>query len=73
MDQDQGLEVRIRNDELHTVRQAMRELNQLLPRLEQGQLTKLVLTQRNRMRAVVLSAERYAELQQLEDGLRDAA
>ena len=60
-------EMRVRNDELCTVREAMRELNRLLPRLEQGALEKLVLTQRNQMRAVIISAERYSELQRLAD------
>lgn len=66
-------EVRVRNDELCTVREAMRELNRLLPQLEQGQLEKLVLTQRNRMRAVVVSAERYSELERLADSEAAAA
>lgn len=60
-------EMRVRNDELCTVREAMRELNRLLPRLEQGALEKLVLTQRNQMRAVIVSAERYSELERLAD------
>jgi PHD/YefM family antitoxin component YafN of YafNO toxin-antitoxin module len=60
-------EMRVRNDELCTVREAMRELNRLLPQLEQGALEKLVLTQRNQMRAVIVSAERYSELQRLAD------
>lgn len=60
-------EMRVRNDELCTVREAMRELNRLLPQLEKGVLEKLVLTQRNQMRAVIVSAERYSELQRLAD------
>jgi PHD/YefM family antitoxin component YafN of YafNO toxin-antitoxin module len=56
-------ELRVRNDELRTMREAMRQLSQMIEELERGDVEKLVLTQRNRMRAVVLSAERYSELQ----------
>lgn len=55
--------VRVANDELATVREAMRELNRLVDALERGELEKVVLTQRNRMRAVVISLERFAELE----------
>ena len=55
--------VRVANDELATVREAMRELNRLVDALERGELEKVVLTQRNRMRAVVVSLERFAELE----------
>lgn len=44
----------------------MRELNRLLDRLDSGEIEKLVLTQRNRMRAVVVSVERFGELERLE-------
>jgi len=66
-------EMRVRNDELCTVREAMRELNRLLPRLEQGVVEKLVLTQRNQMRAVIVSAERYSQLERLADARASAA
>ncbi|MGH2859694.1 MAG: hypothetical protein ACRDMJ_19640 [Solirubrobacteraceae bacterium] len=56
--------LRVSNDELATVREAMRELHRLLDVLDQGQIDKIVLTQRNQMRAVLLSVERYAELEQ---------
>ena len=56
--------VHVANSELATVREAMRELNRLLAQLEQGDLEKVVLTQRNQMRAVLISIERYAELEQ---------
>jgi PHD/YefM family antitoxin component YafN of YafNO toxin-antitoxin module len=63
--------VRVANDELATVREAMRELNRLVEALESGELEKVVLTQRNRMRAVVLSVERFSELErQREDASR---
>ena len=55
----------ISNDELATVREAMRELHRLLDRLDAGQLEKIVLTQRNQMRAVLVSVDRYAQLEQL--------
>ena len=56
--------IRIRADELRTVREAMRDLGSLLTELEGGEVEKLVLTQRNRMRAVVVSLERWSELEQ---------
>jgi hypothetical protein len=42
----------------------MRDLNRLLAHLERGELEKVVLTQRNQMRTVLISIERYAELEQ---------
>ena len=56
-------DVRVSNQELATVRQAMRELHRLLAQLEHGELEKVVLTQRNQMRAVLLTIERYSELE----------
>jgi PHD/YefM family antitoxin component YafN of YafNO toxin-antitoxin module len=56
--------VRISNPELATVREAMRQLNHLLTQLERGELEKIVLTQRNQMRAVLITLERYTELEQ---------
>ena len=56
--------VRVSNQELATVRGAMRELNRLLAQLEAGELEKVVLTQKNQMRAVLISVERYSELEQ---------
>jgi PHD/YefM family antitoxin component YafN of YafNO toxin-antitoxin module len=61
-------ELRVRNDELRTMREAMRQLSQMIDELERGDVEKLVLTQRNRMRAVVLSTERYSELQRCVEG-----
>ncbi len=61
--------IRIRNDELRTVREAMRDLGSLITELEAGEVDKLVLTQRNRMRAVVVSIERWSEVERaLADG-----
>jgi PHD/YefM family antitoxin component YafN of YafNO toxin-antitoxin module len=56
--------VRVSNQELATVREAMRELHRLLASLEHGELEKVVLTQRNQMRAVLITLERYNELEQ---------
>ena len=56
--------IRIRTDELRTVREAMRDFGSLLTELEDGEVEKLVLTQRNRMRAVVVSVERWSEVEQ---------
>lgn len=63
-------EVRVRNDELHTMRAATRELTQLVDALERRELEKLVLTQRGRMRAIVVSVERYSALQECEESMR---
>lgn len=53
----------VANAELATVREAMRELNRMVDSLERGERQKLVLTRRNRMRAVLISIERFAELE----------
>jgi antitoxin (DNA-binding transcriptional repressor) of toxin-antitoxin stability system len=55
--------VRVSNHELATVREAMRELHRLLAQLEHGEVEKVVLTQRNQMRAVLITLERYSELE----------
>ncbi len=55
--------IRIRTDELRTVREAMRDFGSLLTELEDGEVEKLVLTQRNRMRAVLVSLERWSEVE----------
>lgn len=55
--------VQVTNAELATVREAMRELHRLLDQLEHGDLDKIVLTQRNQMRAVLLTVDRYAKLE----------
>ncbi len=61
---DEPPSIRIRADELRTVREAMRDFGSLLTELEDGDVEKLVLTQRNRMRAVVVSVERWSEVEQ---------
>jgi PHD/YefM family antitoxin component YafN of YafNO toxin-antitoxin module len=55
--------VRVSNQELATVREAMRDLHRLLAALEHGELEKVVLTQKNQMRAVLITLERYSELE----------
>lgn len=60
--------IRIRTDELRTVREAMRDLGSLISELEDGEVEKVVLTQRNRMRAVVVSIERWSEVEQALSG-----
>jgi len=57
-------QLRVSNQELATVREAMRELHRLLAALDDGEVEKIVLTQRNQMRAVLITLERYTELQQ---------
>jgi hypothetical protein len=54
--------VEVSNDELRTVRDAMRELNRMVERLERGESEKFVLTKNGQMRAVVLSVESFAGL-----------
>ena len=61
---DDSPSIRIRADELRTVREAMRDLGGLLGKLEDGDVEKLVLTQRNRLRGVVVSVERWSEAEQ---------
>jgi len=69
---DESPSIHIRTDELRTVREAMRDLGSLLAKLEDGEVDKLVLTQRNRMRAVLVSVERWSELER-ELSAREAA
>lgn len=66
-------EVRVSNDELYTVRDAMRGLNRLVDRLEQGESDKIVLTQHNQMRAVVVSLDSFSAMQRQLEEARAAA
>jgi PHD/YefM family antitoxin component YafN of YafNO toxin-antitoxin module len=43
----------------------------MLTDLEAGQVEKLVITQRNQMRAVVVSVERWSELERALEGRSD--
>lgn len=54
--------VEVSNDELRTVRDAMRELNRMVDALERGDLEKFVLCQNNQMRAVVVSLDTFSRL-----------
>lgn len=54
--------VEVSNDELRTVRDAMRELNRMVDALENGDCEKFVLCQNHRMRAVVISIETFSRL-----------
>ncbi len=65
--------LRVSNAELATVREAMRELNRMVGALERAEIEKIVLTRRNRIRAVVLSLERYTELEEQAAGGRAPA
>jgi hypothetical protein len=75
-DQEDTLgKVEVSNEELRTVRDAMRELNRMVDLLERGDSEKFVLTKHGQMRAVVLSVESFAELRQTPSnrGIRAAA
>jgi hypothetical protein len=54
--------VEVSNDELRTVRDAMRELNRMVDQLERGESEKYVLTKQGQMRAVVVSVQHFAQL-----------
>ena len=53
--------VEVSNEELRTVRDAMRELNRLIEDLDQGK-EKYVLTKNGQMKAVVLSVDTFARM-----------
>lgn len=57
-----ALEIPVSNDQLVTVREAMRTLNQIVDRLQGLHERKAVLTRHGKMVAVVLSADDYREL-----------
>jgi PHD/YefM family antitoxin component YafN of YafNO toxin-antitoxin module len=63
-------EVTVSNSELRTVRDAMRELNRMVELLASGEFDKFVLTQRNKMKAVLIPLERFSEMERC---LRQAA
>jgi hypothetical protein len=65
--------VEVSNDELRTVRDAMRELNRLVDRLELGDAEKFVLTKQGRMRAVVVSLDYFARLRTAEGAVPGTA
>ena len=54
--------VEVSNNELHTIRDAMRTLNRMVDELEQGVSEKYVLTKNGQMRAVVVSVDYFVAL-----------
>lgn len=56
--------VEVSNEELRTVRDAMRQLNRMIEALSQGESEKYVLTKGGQMQAVVLSVDLFAQLNQ---------
>lgn len=54
--------VEVSNQELRTVRDAMRALNRMVDDLERGESEKYVLTRHGQMRAVIVSVEYFAAL-----------
>lgn len=61
-------EIAVKNEELRTTREAMRELNALLEQLNVGDIEKIVLTSKGQMRGILLSVSRYSELTGDQDG-----
>jgi ABC-type sugar transport system ATPase subunit len=55
--------ISVSNDELRTVRQAMRDLNRMVEQLESGAQQKFVLAKQHQMRAVVISLDHFASLE----------
>lgn len=54
--------VEVSNDELRSIRDAMRELGRLVERLDKGEAEKFVLTKHGQMRAVVVSVDDFAAM-----------
>jgi hypothetical protein len=63
--------VEVSNEELKTVRDAMRELNRMVDALDREESEKFVLTKGGQMRAVVVSVKQFAQMRELlaADGL----
>lgn len=59
---DIGDEMEISNEELVTVRDGMRELNKFVDRLISGEREKYVLMRHGKMVAIVISVDRYEEV-----------
>ncbi len=64
--------VEVSNDELRTVRDAMRELNRMVEQLDSGDSEKFVLTKHGQMRAVVVSVECFSRLSAISGQARAA-
>ena len=56
------MEVTVRNDQLLPVREASRYLGQQIDRLERGDVDKIVIMNRARMAAILLSVDEYVRL-----------
>ena len=54
--------LRVSFDEILPIKEAVRSLPRALDRLETGESGHLVITRRNKPRAVLLAVERYEEL-----------
>lgn len=54
--------IAVSNDELATIRDAMRNLNRIVDALNSGAADKVVLTKGGKMRAVILSLDEYERL-----------
>jgi hypothetical protein len=52
----------VSNEELRTVREAMRDLKRILEAFDRGELEKVVLMEKMQMRAVIVPIEGYAAL-----------
>jgi hypothetical protein len=61
------MEVAVRNDQLLPVREASRYLGQQIDRLERGDVDKIVIMNRTRMAAILLSIEEYGRLTRRQD------
>jgi PHD/YefM family antitoxin component YafN of YafNO toxin-antitoxin module len=55
-------EINVRTDELLPAREASRALGKAIDRLLSGAADKYVIVNRNKVQAVLISVERYAEL-----------
>lgn len=53
--------MKVTNEEMLTPRELRRALSEHLERLDDGQVEKLVLTQRGKMKYVVIPVERYEQ------------
>jgi hypothetical protein len=56
------MDVLVRNDQLLPVREASRYLGQQIDKLERGDVDKIVIMNRTRMAAVLLSIDEYSRL-----------
>lgn len=61
--------MQVRNEELRTTRELARETNSIIDALARGDVEKVVVTQSGRLRAVILSVERF---EMWENGVQSA-